>query len=262
MTNYLLALFHFLKFRVRYPDVRFVRPKKHLGILYSQDGQDLFLLTLLLPLLDRTGSTTTLLDVGANHPIKFSNSLFFERHFNCRTIAIDPLHEHAAAWLAERPTAEFINVAVGAADGPVALGVPGCGEDDMFASVAADAKGQGKISAALQPRQVEMVRLSGLLAKRGVKEVLFASIDVEGHELEVLKGIDFDAVKFHALVIENNANGYLGDDAIRLLMKSKGYLYYARIGWLDDVFIHPSCLKTMNPGRVIATTAVEGVYPL
>lgn len=63
------------------------------------------------------------------------------------------------------------------------------------------------------------------------------SIDVEGYEMEVLKGIDFTKTKIFIAIIENNTNSRLGADDIRFFMDENGFDFYARIWGLDDVFV-------------------------
>lgn len=54
--------------------------------------------------------------------------------------------------------------------------------------------------------------LDAILKKHDIKEVTFFSLDVEGYEIEVLKGINFNDVFFHILVIENHfQKGYKDD---------------------------------------------------
>ena len=66
------------------------------------------------------------------------------------------------------------------------------------------------------------------------------SIDVEGHELNVLKGIDFEKVRINILTIENNPpeNSIYGDDNIRKIMFDNNYILWGRIVGLDDIYIH------------------------
>ena len=59
------------------------------------------------------------------------------------------------------------------------------------------------------PTEYNCVTLDFLLKKNNINEVTFFSLDVEGYEIEVLNGINFNDVFFHILVIENHEqNGY------------------------------------------------------
>jgi hypothetical protein len=55
-----------------------------------------------------------------------------------------------------------------------------------------------------KPTPHKAIQLSKLLIKHNIKEVQFMSLDVEGYEEQVLKGVDFENVFFHVLDIENH----------------------------------------------------------
>ena len=78
--------------------------------------------------------------------------------------------------------------------------------------------------------------------EQGINHIDYMSLDVEGHELQTLKGIDFNAVKINVISLENNPTMF-GDDNIREFLYEKGYKFYARIGCLDDIFVHKSFIK-------------------
>jgi FkbM family methyltransferase len=50
--------------------------------------------------------------------------------------------------------------------------------------------------------------LSSILKEQGVKKVDFLSLDVEGYELEALKGIDFSEVEITHILVEVNLKDY------------------------------------------------------
>jgi len=66
---------------------------------------------------------------------------------------------------------------------------------------------------------VRCLKLQHLIDQHGWSHVDFVSIDTEGNELNVLKGIDFDKVKIQLFLIEVNGNG----NAIKSLLKPLGY---------------------------------------
>jgi FkbM family methyltransferase len=212
-----------------------------IGTFYSQDGQDLFLSSLLFNYLNNNPNSWVV-DIGCNHPSHFSNSLFFEKWFGCRVLAIDPLAEFGKIWARERPTAKFISTAVGCSTVPMSLNIPqGDFSDNMFATVT------GGVSKAIGleslERTVQCKPLSSILAEQGITEVLLMSIDVEGVELDVLKSINLDVSMIRCMVIENNSKNLFGSNEIRDYLTSRGYAFFARIGYLDDVFIHKSMIS-------------------
>jgi FkbM family methyltransferase len=233
--NKIKLLFDYLLFKIKYPKTKFVRVNKTIGTYYSQDGQDIYLSSLLFKIISNDKRINMIIDIGANHPIRYSNSLFFEKYLQFNVIAIDPLIEFENLWKELRPNSEFINVALGECDDVLEIKIP-VGGDNMFSSLDVE-NVKSVYKGGFEYRNVEVVSLKSILERRNINEVLFISIDVEGFELEVLKGIDFDKVQIIAFVIENNTKQSFGDDRIRNFLISKGYIYYARIGWLDDVFI-------------------------
>lgn len=76
--------------------------------------------------------------------------------------------------------------------------------------------------------RVEAITLGNLLKKHGIKKVDFLSLDVEGYELEVLKGVDFNEVDITYILVEINIKEYTVADMESLL---KGY---KNLGWISN----------------------------
>lgn len=237
LFNKFKLLLKYLHFRLRYPSVLFVRPDKTIGTYYSQGGQDLFMSAILFGHQQNEPSGRLVVDIGANHPEKFSNSLFFEKYFGCKTLAIDALAEFSELWRSSRPNAEFLPVALGRNNGVIKINIPVSG-DNMFSTV------DEKLSKGhCEARQVPLTTLSQVFEERRITDVFLMSLDVEGFELEVLQGMDFDKVSVKAILVENNNKKAFGSDELRDFLINKGYIFYARIGWLDDVFLLPEILE-------------------
>jgi hypothetical protein len=58
-------------------------------------------------------------------------------------------------------------------------------------------------------RRMKCVRVGDELARLGFEHVDFMSLDVEGHEAAVLRGIDFSRFRIDHILCENNCNGIL-----------------------------------------------------
>jgi FkbM family methyltransferase len=255
----------FIGFKLRFPEVKFINPIK-IGTFYSQDGQDLYLASLLFNAINQNDKLWVV-DVGCNHPRHFSNSLFFEKYFGCQVLAIDPLEEFRALWKQERPKSIFISSAIGNSVEPITLRVPhGTDGDNMFFNVAGGVNKATNLE--FSERTVQCVKLESVLSNHQINDVLLMSIDVEGFELEVLKSIDFEKVIVRCICLENNSTNLYGSDDVRDFLKLKGYVFLARIGYLDDVFVHGSMINgipnvillsdlKINPGRA-AQACVRG----
>ena len=74
-------------------------------------------------------------------------------------------------------------------------------------------------------REMSCVPLGVILREASVKHVDFFSLDVEGAELNVLRTVDWDAVTFGVLLVEQDGKNTTKDNAVRELLRAKGYEY-------------------------------------
>jgi FkbM family methyltransferase len=241
VINRLTQLIQYARFKLKYPNVPIVKPLK-LGTFFSQDGQDFYLSSLLFNYL-LNHKNSWVIDVGCNHPQNFSNSLFFEKAFNCRTLAIDPIVEFSEIWANHRPSAIFLNAAIGSSSDQVVLRVPtGRNADNMFASVEGGTLKKKWVDHFIE-RSITCLKLSDVFILHNISEAILLSIDVEGFEMEVLKSIDFSQCLIRCIVLENNSQGLYGSDDVRDFLGNHGFVFHSRIGWLDDVFVHSSMIN-------------------
>jgi FkbM family methyltransferase len=184
-------------------------------------------------------SANWVIDVGCNDPIHYSNSYFFEKYLGCKVLAIDPLEELEKLWKLKRPKSIFLNSAVGNNNDSIILNVPedSC-QDKMFSYV--DGGYNKKYDINFSRRNVKCERLESILQENKIDEVLLLTIDVEGFEYEIIKGINFEKVRINCICVENNSINLFGSDLIRQYLINNNYIYLARIGYLDDIFIHKS----------------------
>lgn len=198
---------------------------------HGQAGQDYFLFKRHFEGLGRPG---VYVDVGANEPVDNSNTCYFDRVLGWRGVAIEPLNRFAEAWARERSASL---VAVAATEARQLLRFEEVISDDgtPFSSVLGNSSKNGN----LERRTIEVQgeRLDSLLIERGLQDIDLMSIDVEGHEMEVLKGLDLSKVRVSVLIIENNVPAFRGRREIRDHLKAHGYRLAARVWHLDDVFV-------------------------
>ncbi len=193
---------------------------------FSQFGQDVFLDKIIFD----GKKDGFFIDIGANHPSVLSNTLFFER-LGWKGIAFEPQEKLCSLWK-ERKTVCY-NIALGDTEGEIEFAeYEGDSEKHTLSGVASRL---GKFAS--KKYMVKQRRLGDVLQELKIKEVDFISIDVEGYEMNVLKGIDFEAVTISCFVIENNKNerGTI-DLEIREFMQQKGYRFAGRLV-IDDVFV-------------------------
>jgi FkbM family methyltransferase len=76
--------------------------------------------------------------------------------------------------------------------------------------------------------RVKAKTLQSILSENNITQVDFFSLDVEGYEMEVLKGIDFNKTTIDYILIEVNSDSYSLEE-INLFMLSKGYENIANV---------------------------------
>lgn len=190
------------------------------------------------------------IDVGCNHPTKINNTYFFEKR-GWRGIAIDalPLGE---LWQTRK--AEFLQCAVGADEGSVQIDIPseaaGLQNDDVVSrDMFSQVREQDAVSfsgSIANTITVPQMSLRKIMADRRITHVDYLSLDVEGYEEQVLKGIDFLNSSIDTISIENNRPFPYGRDDIRRFLYNQGYHFYARIHPTDDIFIKRSRLSLLE----------------
>lgn len=179
------------------------------------------------------------LDIGAHDGQSFSNTWFFEKDLEWKGICFEPL-PHLFAQLKACRDCICINACVSDIDGTLPfLHVDSC--DEMLSGLCGTFN-QNKLNAVinditafggeLKVIQVPSVRLDSILAEYGVTHVDFLSLDVEGHELEVLKTIDFSKVTIDVITVENDYN----DESLRQILYANGYILMGRVH-VDDIFV-------------------------
>ncbi|MEK6807032.1 MAG: FkbM family methyltransferase [Pseudomonadota bacterium] len=241
-------------YRLRFPDVAVLhlRPRTRAtepgADGYSQEGQDRYVLAAFFR--DDKAQPGFFLDVGSNDPVLFNNTYLFEQ-LGWKGLAIEPMATLAQRWKLKR-SAPLLNVAAGAAEGEVEFEqVEDAGIRDMFSAVVGASTKNSKFSK--RRIKVPVRPLSAILAEAGVTRVNFMSLDVEGFELEVLRGMDFSRCRFDVVLIENNApKKWFGDARIRRVMQDHGFVHYARFWKADDLFVSPQFLaeKGLRSGGV------------
>lgn len=249
MLNKIRKIIPLIQLKLKYPNVIYfgapffasvigIRCRARRKGFYSQLGQDEIVFTEFFKFINNNDFPKLFIDIGCNHPLTHSNSYFFEFNQSYKVLAIDALQEMRELWQSKRPNAEFIECAVGEVGGVVNFDVLSGGEfGSMFSSVSEASK---KVSTfPVTTRKVDVHRLEDIFNDRDIKRAGIVSIDIEGYELSALRGINFNAFKAYVYIIENNTiNNGLGCNDTRNLMIDNGYIYFARIWNLDDIFIH------------------------
>lgn len=183
-------------------------------------------------------------ELGANDGVTQSNSLYFEKHRNWRGLLVEPAPQnflkcrqsrsarnsiYCAACVSFGYDKEFVRIAYSnLMSAPVGL-------DSDIKDPHAHAKLGGQFlgdgDATFEFGAVARTLNSLLLEVDAPKLIDFLSLDVEGAELEVLKGVDHQAYRFKYLLVEcrdfGRLNGYLHKQGYRFVEKlsEQDYLF-------------------------------------
>lgn len=182
------------------------------------------------------------LDIGAHDGQSFSNTWFFEKDLGWHGICFEPL-PHLFEQLKTCRDCICINACVSQINGTLPfLHVDSCDEmlsglcdtfnDNKLNAVISDI---GYFGGVLKILPMPCVRLDTILDQYQISHIDFLSLDVEGHEIDVLKSIDFSKVTINVIAVENDYN----DDNLRQILYENGFVLAGHVH-VDDIFVHRS----------------------
>lgn len=187
---------------------------------FSQFGEDLIIEALLCSEEQKEGFY---IDVGAYHPLRYSNSYYFYRR-GWRGITIEPNPKGFRKIKQRRPLDICLNVAVSSEQGECSFIA-----DDAYSgllNVDYPHLGRNKTAEILQVQTQPLSQILDKCLPNG-RSIDFLSIDCEGHDLEVLRSNNFEIYRPKLIVVEDlNANS---DGSIYEFMCDKGYHFQAKV---------------------------------
>lgn len=208
--------------------------------MFSQFNQDYYLYTRHFIHLKRPG---VYVDLATNEPYLYSNTYFLDKCLGWEGLCVEANVAYYSDILRRR-SCKLIPTCASSADGArirfVARGATSGIMDDSYVFT-----GKVNQSTALT-YSIKCVSVKYALSIHGITEIDYFSLDVEGHELEVLKGIDFDTTVIKVMTVEgNNKNSEIDE-----FMKARGYIKFVpsaadrkeitSLLLVDSLYLHPS----------------------
>jgi FkbM family methyltransferase len=131
-------------------------------------------------------------DAGGSHPQEQSNTFLLEQN-GWRGVAIEPSPRYNKEYESLRPNTVLVNCAL-------------VGQEYQGETIEGDFRHMvgGCTSSHKKIQTVEAKTLSSILSAHGIKHVDFLSLDVEGYEHEVLRGVSFNSVVIDLMCVEQH----------------------------------------------------------
>jgi len=225
-------------------------------MFYSQFGEDEKLAKLLG---DRSG---VCVEVGANDGIIGSNTLYFEqRGWKCVLIEPNPL---LCEKLRRNRTGLIHECAVSDRFGDVTLqiveGPEGADGMSTISTDPADHERYKELGFTSFPRIVACRTLDSVLEASAIdRPIDFISIDVEGLELQVLRGFSLERWNPRILLMEDNSGQF--DTVVARHLHAQGYMRFDRTG-VNDWYGRVGDSELVNAASRFRTRALFATIPL
>jgi FkbM family methyltransferase len=205
-------------------------PRELEAVCHAQHGEEFFLWEIF-----GFKSSGTFVEIGAYDGVSLSNSLFFEQ-LGWRGLLVEAHPELAERCKTARPAATVVHAALGATDGGAASFSMVRGEHglDTLSFLGTNDQHRQRIlskKGVIEQVSVAIRSLRSLLAEADITSVDWMSVDVEGGELDVLKGAGLDSIRPKVIVVEDNSRGH--DYQVMRYLASFGYKRVQTVGCND-----------------------------
>ena len=168
-------------------------------------------------------------EVGAADGITFSNSLSLEKHFGWQGILVEPSRSYLTD-LKRNRAARIISHAVSNSPGEVVFEER---NDGLYSSL----YGVGQSSRSVNSRyNVKSLTLTQILERCDAPQIIdLLTIDTEGNEVDVIRGLSFSRWRFKVICVEHNYN-FVKLNQIDSLLSQNGYKKILQIASQFDAF--------------------------
>jgi FkbM family methyltransferase len=168
-------------------------------------------------------------EIGANHPVATSASFLLKKKYNVHTILVEANPDLIPALKKHRPDDTVIHAAV--TNQPVkTVSFARC-PDNEISSINEIFVKAWKDGTILDKIDVPAISINQLIQRFYIYEAadIILSIDIEGHDYEVLTDLDFERFRPLIIIVEPSEEFAPGTvEKMMTFMQSKGYSLYSR----------------------------------
>jgi FkbM family methyltransferase len=197
---------------------------------YAQAYEDVIIDGLIQALLTKKKTLhVVFFEIGANHPVATSASFLLKKKYNVHTILVEANPDLIPALKKHRPDDTVIHAAV--TDKPVkTVSFSRC-PDNEISSINESFVKAWKDGTILDRIDVPAISINQLIQRFYIYEFaeIIMSIDIEGHDYEVLTDLRFDRFRPLIIIVEPSEEFAPGTvEKMMTFMESKGYSLYSR----------------------------------
>jgi FkbM family methyltransferase len=198
------------------------------------------------------GRSGTCVEVGANDGVTGSTTYYFEK-MGWKCVLVEPVPELCDRIRRSRSALLFECAASSEAGEDlfyVAETEPSLSSSSI---VAPPRDGPGGGRAGVRAIRVRKRTLDEILIEAGISRPDFVTIDVEGHELEVLQGFSVERFRPDIIIVEDNSER--GEPRVKAFLKERGYEPFFRTGVNDwyapagDVVTGPASIERLRMAK-------------
>jgi len=207
---------------------------------YSQEGEDMILATIF-----NNRHNGFYVDIGAHHPIRFSNTNYFYQS-GWRGINIDAMPGFLKLFKHRRK--KDINIEIGVAEKEAELTYYIFNKSAMntFSECLSVERGNLKGVKILDRIKIKTLPLAQILAEKLPlgQAIDFMNIDVEGFEIQVLRSNDWNKYIPKVIVLETYLQGFnkINQSDFAVFLNSQNYEIFSK-SFYSVIFIHKDFMK-------------------
>lgn len=194
-------------------------------------------------------------EVGVGSGQEISNTFMLEKHYGWSGLLVEPNRSsHESITACRTATLDKRAAAFKSGKTLTFQEIVGMGEHSRIANTG----GHRLKGSEIREYDVETISLTDLLHQIGAPRVIdYLSLDTEGGEIDILKGIDFDNYIFRVMTIEHNFNKTVIDQFDSILIPFGYRRVIPHVSAVDAWYVHesvssPGCSwsNTLGPGPI------------